>query len=191
MTPLPPLAVGFMGLGTTYIIYGGLELFRIPKEDSDGVNRAVGLWGFWMAGFMQFFVGTYIFLGLSVFPTFESTPILYMAALAFTAYGVHWFALGLNKYIGGNPQVDGFMAIAFLWISVTGTFVFFVGGDYPVALLFALLIMVYVADIPASLLRSVTWTRIKGLWHLVTGSWLMYLMFASAVDFALGMELPL
>jgi hypothetical protein len=31
-----------------------------------------------------------------LFGTF-TTPALYMAALAFTAFGVHWFALGWNR----------------------------------------------------------------------------------------------
>jgi len=35
------------------------------------------------------------------------------------------------------------------------------------------------------------WIRVKGFWHLVTGTWLMYLMFAAATTFALGMHLPL
>ena len=114
-----------------------------------------------------------------------------MAALAFTAYGVHWFALGLNKYYSGDTTVDGYMAIAFLWISITGAFVFFRAGDYPVTALFILLALVYISDIPASLVHSKKWFRIKGFWHLVTGTWLMYLMFAAATTFALGMHLPL
>jgi hypothetical protein len=28
-SPFPPLAVGFMGLGTGYLIYGTQELFRL------------------------------------------------------------------------------------------------------------------------------------------------------------------
>ena len=44
---------------------------------------------------------------------YDVTPsnALYMAAVAFTAYGVHWFALGLNKYYGGDARVDGYMAV--------------------------------------------------------------------------------
>ena len=114
-----------------------------------------------------------------------------MAATAFTAYGVHWFALGINRYYGGDTTVDGYMAVAFLWISITGAFVFFKAADIPVAILFVLLAFVYISDIPASLLKSAQWTRIKGFWHLVTGTWLMYLMFAAVTTFALGMSLPL
>ncbi|MEM0127431.1 MAG: hypothetical protein QXW29_05420 [Thermoplasmatales archaeon] len=193
VSPLPPLAVGFFGLGTGYYIWGGWEFFGIPKS-SEQVNKTLGQWGIWMPGFLQFLTGTYLFLGLTIFNAFQSSlgyTALYMAALAFTAYGVHWFALGINKYVQGDPTVDGYMAIAFLWISITGAFVFFRVGDIPVAALFVLLALVYISDIPASLLRSSKWTRVKGFWHLVTGTWLMYLMFAAATTFALGMHLPL
>ncbi|TRM83964.1 hypothetical protein DJ531_02685, partial [Sulfolobus sp. A20-N-F6] len=86
---------------------------------------------------------------------------------------------------------DGYMAIAFLWISIIGATVFFIARDFPVMILFILLALVYISDIPASLLQSDTWTRVKGLWHLVTATWLMYLTFAAALNFALGFHLPL
>jgi hypothetical protein len=102
MSPFPPLAVGFFGLGTGYLIYGPQELFSWPKRD-ERVDRATGVWGIWMPGFMQLFAGIYLFAGLALFQTFR-TPILYMAALAFTAYGVHWFALGWNRIWRGDPE---------------------------------------------------------------------------------------
>jgi len=52
MGPLPPLALGFMGLGTGYYIYGGWEFFGIPKENSERVSKVIGQWGIWMPGFM-------------------------------------------------------------------------------------------------------------------------------------------
>ena len=52
-SPFPPLAVGFMGLGTGYLIYGPQELFGYPARD-DRVDFATGMWGIWMPGFMQF-----------------------------------------------------------------------------------------------------------------------------------------
>ena len=83
--------------------------FRFPKENNDNINHAMGLWGIFMPGFMQFIAGTYIFLFLMIRRPPRSTPILYMAGLAFTSYGVHWFALGYNKYKGADTTVDGFM----------------------------------------------------------------------------------
>jgi hypothetical protein len=49
-----------------------------------------------MPGFLQFVTGIILFVGLTWFGSFTQKP-LYMAALAFTAYGVHWFALGLGR----------------------------------------------------------------------------------------------
>ena len=82
----PPLALGFFGLATGYIIYGPQELFGFPKKEAQ-VNLATGVWGIWMPGFLQFLTGTYLFVGLAWFHTFTAGP-LYMAALAFSAYGV-------------------------------------------------------------------------------------------------------
>ena len=65
MGPLPPLAVGFFGLGTGYYIYGGWEFFGIPRDNSEKVSKVIGQWGIWMPGFMQFLAGTYLFLELN------------------------------------------------------------------------------------------------------------------------------
>ena len=73
-SPFPPLAVGFMGLGTGYMIYGTQELFDYPKRD-ERVDFATGMWGIWMPGFMQFITGVYLFVGLTLFGT--SPPPLY------------------------------------------------------------------------------------------------------------------
>jgi hypothetical protein len=35
-----------------------------------------------------------------------------MAGLAFTAYGIHWFAMSYRRYIDSSAQPDGWMAIA-------------------------------------------------------------------------------
>ncbi|KJE50002.1 MULTISPECIES: hypothetical protein [Acidiplasma] len=186
---LPPLAVGFFGLGIGYFVYGGAGLFKYPKEANERVNHSMGLWGIMMPGFMQFLTGTYLWLGLTIFHAFRSSPILYMAALAFTAYGVHWFALGYNKYKDADTTVDGFMAIGFLWISIVGALIFFLGKDVPVGILFVLLALIYINDIPASLAHSKTWGRTKAFFQFITGIWLMYLMFAAAMNFALGYHL--
>jgi hypothetical protein len=193
-SPFPPLAVGFMGLGTGYLIYGTQELFGYPARD-DRVDFATGMWGIWMPGFMQFIAGAYLFLGLTLFGTFR-TPALYMAALAFTSYGVHWFAIGWNRLRGTDPRVNVGMTIAFLLISILGVIVFFKVGDAPVGGVFIGLVCVYAADFFASLkpdlpkLGGVA-ERALGFFRLGTGFWLMYLVFAVTLNFVLRYTLPL
>src|SRR3954451_268521 len=120
-----PLAVGFFGLGTGYLIYGPEELFGLPQR-SRSVDLTTGLWGIWMPGFMQFLTGVYLWVGLLWFHSFRA-PTLYMAALAFTAFGVHWFSLGLSRMLGGDPRPNEFMAVPFCLLSALGTVVFFKG----------------------------------------------------------------
>jgi hypothetical protein len=192
-SPFPPLAVGFFGLGTGYLIYGTQELFSYPKRE-EGVDRAVGIWGIWMPGFMQFITGVYLFLGLTLFGTFTAAP-LYMAALAFTAYGVHWFALGWIRLRGADPRANIGMTVAFLAISVLGCLVFFKAGDDPVGGLFIGLICVYVSEFFATLgsdAPSISQPagRALGFFHLGTGIYLMYLMFAVVLNFVLKYTLP-
>lgn len=50
-SPYPPLAVGFFGLRTGYLIWGPQELFLYPERD-ERVDFASGMWGIWMPGFM-------------------------------------------------------------------------------------------------------------------------------------------
>ena len=188
-SPFPPLAVGFMGLGTGYLIYGTQELFGYPKRD-EAVDRATGVWGIWMPGFMQFITGVYLLAGLTLFGTFTAAPPLYMAALAFTAYGVHWFALGWIRLRGADPRANIGMTVAFLAISVLGCLVFFKAGDDPVGGLFIGLICVYVSEFFATLgadapSLSKPGARALGFFHLGTGVWLFYLMFAVVLDFTL------
>jgi len=193
-SPYPPLAVGFFGLGTGYLIYGPQELFGYPKRDAS-VDAATGVWGLWMPGFMQFITGIYLFAGLALFGTFKA-PALYMAALAFTAYGVHWFALGWNRIRRTDPRVNVGMAFAYTLISILGIIVFFKVGDSPVGGVFIGLACVYVADFFASLgadLPAVSGPaeRALGFFRIGTGLWLMYLTFAVALNYILGYTLPL
>ena len=101
--PIPLSALGRRLLrprdGISHLRHAGL--FGYPAR-SDSVDFATGMWGIWMPGFMQFITGIYLFAGLTLFGTFK-TPSLYMAALAFTAYGVHWFALGWNRLHPRRP----------------------------------------------------------------------------------------
>ncbi|MGH2855958.1 MAG: hypothetical protein ACRDMJ_00580 [Solirubrobacteraceae bacterium] len=183
-----PLAVGFFGLGTGYIIYGPQELFGFPKRDK-GVDLATGIWGIWMPGFMQFLAGTYLFVALVWLGTLSAPP-LYMAALAFTAYGVHWWAIGWSRAAGGNSKPNAFMSIAFMLISALGIVVFFHAHDAPVGWLFVGLTLIYISDFFASL-GSATGLRALGLFHLLTGGLLMYLTWATVLNFASGFHLPL
>jgi hypothetical protein len=193
-SPFPPLAVGFFGLGTGYMIYGTQELFGYPKRD-ERVDFATGMWGIWMPGFMQFITGIYLFAGLTLFGTFTAPP-LYMAALAFTAYGVHWFAIGWNRLRQADARVNVGMTVAFTLISILGIIVFAQAKDYPVMGLFIGLTCVYVTDFFASLRADLpkygNWGE-KGLgfFHLGTGFWLFYLVFATVLNFTLKYTLPL
>ena len=192
-SPYPPLAVGFFGLGTGYLIYGPQELLRYPKRDGR-VDFATGVWGIWMPGFMQFITGVYLFAGLTLFGTFR-TPALYMAALAFVAYGVHWFAIGWNRTREGDPRVMVGVTVAYFLLSILGIIVFFHAGDHPVGGVFIGLACVYFAEFFASLGPDLPMLgdraeRVLGLFHLGTGFWLMYLTFAVALNFAAGYSLP-
>ena len=188
-----PLALGFFGLGTGYLIYGPQELARYPQRDRK-VDVTPGIWGVWMPGFLQFLTGIILFVGLTWFGSFASMP-LYMAALAFTAYGVHWFALGLGRTFGGDPRPNAAMAVPFMVISAVGAIVFFGASDNPVGALFVGLFAVYVCEFFASLglprMNARLWTRALGFVHTVVGLWLMYLTIAAALNFARGFHLPL
>jgi hypothetical protein len=209
-----PLAVGFFGLGTGYLIYGPQELFKIPGRDR-AVDLITGIWGIWMPGFLQFVTGVILFVGLAWLHTFREAP-LYMAALAFTAYGVHWWALGMGRVMGGDPRPNGFMSIAFTSLSALGVVVFFKAHDAPVAGLFIGLTCVYVSEFFSSLFArpalapagpadgrmgrggssggsalGAMGERALGFFHIGTGLWLMYLTWATVLNIAIGYNLPL
>jgi hypothetical protein len=215
VSAFPPLAVGFFGLGTGYLIYGPQELLGFPRR-SPKVDLATGFWGVWMPGFMQFLTGVYLFVGLTWFHSFTDPP-LYMAALAFTAYGVHWWAIGMGRALGGDARPNAFMSIAFTSISALGIVVFFHhAADQGVGILFIGLTCIYVSDFFASLfpapppaaMASATagpqtpagqravrprlgmcgeWAL--GFFHLATGLYLMYLTWAAALNFSSGFHL--
>jgi hypothetical protein len=184
-SPFLPIAVGFFGLGTGYFVWSGQSLFGFPKDSPD-VDRTVALWGIWMNGFMQFITGIYLMVGLTWFGVFTGAAPLYMAALAFTAYGVHWFAVAYRRYIGASAAPEGWMAIPFALLGVLGALVFFSAGDAPVGILFAGLTLVYLTEIPTNFGAFRGGRRLVGLWQLLTGIWLMYLTYGVALNLALG-----
>lgn len=214
----PPLAVGFFGLGTGYMIYGPQELVGWPSR-GPRVDLSTGLWGVWMPGLMQLIAGTYLFVGMAWFHSF-TTPLLYTAALAFTAYGVHWFGIGMIRTFRGDARPSAGMCFAFLLISILGIVVFFKGGDYPVGGLFIGLTCIYFTDLLACLFPAPSGVpapttggtgggppptrpaserpllgrlgeRGLGFFHLGTGLWLMYLTWATALNFSVHFTLPL
>ena len=138
-----------------------------------------------MPGFCQFVTGIILFIGLTWLQVFTREPQLYMAALAFTAYGIHWFAIGWNRYRGNDPRPNAGMSVAYMVISAMGATVFFKVDDWPVGLLFLGLFAVYFSDFFASVGLQLG-ERALGLFHLATGGWLMYLAYAVTVDFAIG-----
>ena len=184
-SPFVPIAIGFFGLGTGYFIWGGQALFGFPKTSPE-VNRSLGLWGFWMPGFMQLLTGIYLLVGLTWFNVFHSAAPLYMAALAFTAYGIHWFAMAHRRYIDSNVQLDGWMALAFLFLSILGVDVFWRAGDIPVMIIFVGLTLIYALEAPTRFLSWKPGIRLIGLFQFVTGVWLMYCTYAITVNLALG-----
>jgi hypothetical protein len=181
-----PVALGFFGLGTGYLIWGPQELFGWPTREQR-VDRATGVWGLFMPGLCQMITGLILFIGLTWLQVFKD-PLLYMAALAFTAYGIHWFALGWNRLQGNDTRANAGMAFAFTIISVLGMVVFF-GHLWAVGVLFAGLTAVYVTDFMLSLALPGS-LRLHGVAHVLTGLWLMYLMFATTLNITLGYSLP-
>lgn len=175
-----PVAIGFFGLGTGYFIWGGKALFNFPRDNPD-LNRTMAVWGFWLPGFMQFLTGVYLMIGLTWFTVFQRNPALYMAALAFTAYGIHWFALAYRRYIGATSEIEAWMAIPFFLLSVLGAIVFALAGAPPVAILFVGLSLIYATEIPThfGILKG---ERLVGLWQFLTGIWLIYLTYGTVLN---------
>jgi hypothetical protein len=184
-SPFWPVAIGCFGLGVGYFIWGGQALFDFPKPSPE-VNRSMAMWGFWMPGFLQFLTGVYLMIGLTWFNVFGNAAPLYMAGLAFTAYGIHWFAMAHRRYIGSSAQPDGWMAIGFLFLSLLGTGVFLKAGDIPVAMVFIGLSLIYATEIPTNLFDWNFGHRLVGLLQGFTGMWLMYCTYAATANFALG-----
>ncbi|WP_220093281.1 hypothetical protein [Actinacidiphila glaucinigra] len=179
----PPLALGFFGLATGYLIWGSQELFGWPKRD-EKVDRAMGVWGIWLPGLCQLLAGIILFVGLTWFEVFKEPP-LYMAALAFTAYGIHWFALGWDRYRGNDARVNAGVGVAYMVLSALGATVFFAANDWPVGLVFVGLFAVYLSKFVMSVGVPVA-ERVMGLFRLLTAAWLLYLTFAVVVNFTLG-----
>ena len=139
-----------------------------------------------MPGFLQFLTGVYLMIGLTWFNVFGNAAPLYMAGVAFTAYGIHWFAMAHRRYIDSSSQPDGWMAIGFLFLSLLGTDVFLKADDIPVMIVFIGLSLIYATEIPTNLFGWNPGHRLVGLLQCLTAVWLMYCTYASTINFALG-----
>jgi hypothetical protein len=139
-----------------------------------------------MPGVMQFITGVYLMIGLTWFNVFGNVAPLYMAGLAFTAYGIHWFAMAHRRYIDSSAQPDGWMAIAFPFLSILGIDVFRRAADISVMIVFVGLALIYAVKIPTRFLSWQPGARLVGLLQFVTGIWLMYCTYALTADLALG-----
>src|SRR5216683_3265053 len=126
---------------------------------SPEVDRTMGLWGFWMPGFCQFLTGVYLIVGLTWFNVF------------------------------GSAAPDGWMAIAYLFVSVLGAYVFGKAGDVPVMIIFIGLALIYLVEVPTRLAGWNGGSRLVALLQCLTGIWLMYCTWAVTVNLALGYKL--
>jgi hypothetical protein len=181
-----PVAIGFFGLATGYLVLGGQALFKYPSPDDSDGHKTIGLWAIWMAGFMQLITGIYLMVGLTWFQVFTTTPPLYMAALAFTAFGVHWLAHGYQKYIKSEDGSSAWMSIAFFFLSILGVIVFMAAGDAPVGIVFIGLALVYLFQTITLFKLLPGGGRIVGLFQLLTAIWLIYMTYGVVLNTALG-----
>lgn len=177
------VAVGFFGLGTGYLVGGCQALLKYPHATREA-DKPVVRWCARMFGFMQFVIGAILAVGLAWFGVLENAAPLYMAAVGFTAY---WVAAAHRRYVGVSPLPEGWMAIAFLLLSIFGVLVFCRAGDILVCILFVGLSLVYLAEIPPRLGNFAAAGRLIGLWQVLIGIWLMYLSYGIE-NFPLGMR---
>jgi hypothetical protein len=112
-----------------------------------------------------------------------------MAGLAFTVYGIHWFAMAHRRYAGSSAAPGGWMAIGYLFVSVLGAYVFGKAGDVPVMIIFIGLTLIYLVEVPTRLAGWNGGTRLLALLQCLTGLWLMYCTWAVTVNLALGYRL--
>ena len=172
-------------LGDWLLYLGWSGLVRFSEEQSRGQPHD-GLVGLLDAG-VHAVPHRYLSADWTAwFNVFGKAAPLFMAGLAFTAYGIHWFAMSYRRYIDSSAQPDGWMAIAFLFLSILGADVFRRAGDIPVMLIFVGLTLIYAVEIPTRLLSWNFGGRIVGLFQFLTAIWLIYCAYPTTVDLALG-----
>ncbi|MFX4301668.1 hypothetical protein ACOJUR_05240 [Alicyclobacillus tolerans] len=185
-SPFWPIAIGFLGLSINYFVQGGSTLFNGPNwsKDKEKHEKTLGLWGIFLGGFAQLLTGIYLMVGMSWFPVYANAAPLYMAALAFTIYGIHWLVLGLRRYKGTDSGPEAWMAIPLMFLSVLGIISFGGNGDIPAAILFVGLTLIYISEVFARFMNSGFWNKSVGLFQFLTGIWLLYLTYGVTLNFA-------
>jgi len=183
-----PIAIGFLTLSINYFVQGGTTLFGGPNwtQNPAKYNRTIGLWGMFLGGFGQLITGTYLMIGLSWFPVYRNAPPLYMAAVAFSVYGIHWIVIGVRRFTESDYGPEAWMGIPLLGLSLLGAISFGRAGDIPAVILFIGLVLIYVTEIPARFLNSKTWEKGTGLFQLLTAIWLLYLTYGVTLNLANG-----
>ncbi len=185
-----PIGIGFLSLSINYFVQGGEALFGGPKhsESNEATEKALGLWGMGLGGFGQLITGIYLMVGLSWFPVYREAAPLYMAAVAFTVYGIHWIVMGYRRYRGGDPGPDAWMAIPVLGLGVLGMISFLKAGDVPAGILFIGLSLIYIFEIYYRFTNSAFGGKAVAFFQLLTGIWLLYLTFGVTLNLANGMH---
>ncbi len=141
------------------------------------------------AGAMQLVTGLVLPIGLTWFNIFGKTAPLYMAAVAFPAYGIHWFAMAHRRFIDSSAQPDAWMAMAYFVLSVLGVVIFIGAGDISVAIVFIGLSLIYLTESPYRFGVFAGGGRLVAVWQLLTGIWLMYLTWGSGGHYLSGLAL--
>ena len=81
------------------------------------------------------------------------------------------------------------MAIAYLFVSFLGAYVFGHARDVPVMIICIGLTLIYLVEVPTRLAGWSTAARLVALLQCLTGIWLMYSTWAVTVNIALGNKL--
>ncbi|WP_430626362.1 hypothetical protein [Sulfobacillus thermotolerans] len=134
---------------------------------------------------------------------------------AFLPIAIGFFGLGTNYFVWGGqalfnhppngPEIDkavaiwgiwmggfmqfsaeGWMAIAYAALSLLGTLIFLDAGDVPVGILFIILLLIYLSEIPTRLAGWNPGARLVGLWQFLGAIWLMYLTYGVVFNTSLG-----
>jgi len=187
-SPFWPIAIGFFGLGTGYFIWGGQALLAIQGQPRGRSHD--GMWGSGCPDLCQFLTGVYLIVGLTWFNVFGSAAPLYMAGLAFTVYGIHWFAMAHRRYTGSERRrrMDG-RAIAYLFVSVLGAYVFWKGWRRSMMIIFIGLALIYLVEVQRRLAGWNGGSRLVALLQCLTEIWLMYCTWAVTVNLGCGYKL--